>query len=126
MKKITTIEELIAEIESGSYSYYGLRGASRQDLANAESRGYLDPSHEWIDNVRSDELLNGTCALGIDECMSVRTIMDRYERAAKMYSKIGTVLLIADKAQEYGNDEDEVILGSDGFGADVVALVELA
>lgn len=30
--KITTIEELMAELESSDYNYYGLRGAHEADL----------------------------------------------------------------------------------------------
>lgn len=126
MKKITTIAELIAEIENGNYSYYGLRGASNHDMANAEGRGYLDPSHIWSDNEMIDELLNGTCAVGITDSMSSDRIADIYDRCLHAYSTAGTVLLIADRDQDYGEDDGEVILGSNGCGADVVAIVELA
>ena len=126
MKKITTIAELIAEIENGSYSYYGLRGASNHDMTNAECRGYLDPSHDWSDNEMSDELLNGTCAVGITDSMPSDRIADIYDRCLRTYSTAGAVLLIADREQEYGEDDGEVILGSSGCGADVVAIVELA
>lgn len=126
MKKITTIADLIAEIENGDYNYYGLRGASNHDMANAEDCGYLEPSHDWSDNEMSDELLNGTCAVGITDSMSSDRIADIYDRCLHAYSTAGTVLLIADREQEYGEDDGEVILGSNGCGADVVAIVELA
>ena len=35
------------------------------------------------------------------------------------------VLLIADKCSEAGADEGEIVLGSNGCGADVVAIVEI-
>lgn len=125
MRKITSISELMAELESCNYNYYGLRGAYQSDMDAVNANGYLNASYVWEDGEQTDERLNGTCALGVNDCMSERAIMERYERALAMYSEIGTVLLIADKNQEYGNDEDEVILGSNGYGADVVAIVRL-
>jgi hypothetical protein len=124
MREITSMSELMAELESCNYNYYGLRGAYESDLEKLD-RGYLDCSYVWEDGEQTDEQLNGTCALGVNDCMSESAIMERYERALAMYSESGTVLLIADKNQEYGNDEDEVILGSNGYGADVVAIVRL-
>lgn len=125
MREITSISELMAELESGNYNYYGLRGAYQSDMDAANANGYLNASYVWEDGEQTGEQLNGTCALGVNDCMSESTIMERYERALAMYSEIGTVLLIADKNQEYGNDENEVILGSNGYGADVVAIVRL-
>lgn len=126
MKKITTIEELMEILESGEYSYYGLRGATNHDVANIE-RGYLDCSYNWIDGEKTDEQLDGTCALSVGDFLSEKEIMRRYNRLA-MYTAqhgTGTILLIADNNQEYGEDEDEVILGSNGCGAYVVAIVEI-
>lgn len=125
MREITSMSELMAELESCNYNYYGLRGAYQSDMDAANANGYLNASYVWEDGEQTDEQLNGTCALGVNDCMSESAIMERYERALAKYSEIGTVLLIADKNQEYGNDEDEVILGSNGYGADVVAIVRL-
>ena len=122
MRKIESIEELMKILESGEYSYFGLRGAYEDDLELAESRGYLNRSYVWEDGEQTDELLNGTCAIGISEYTPEVEIMTRIETARIMYSEIGTVLLIADKVQEYGNDDNEVILG-DGYGADVIGVV---
>ena len=124
MREITNISELMAELESGSYNYYGLRGAHDSDLDKI-GRGYLDCSYVWEDGAQTDEQLGGTCAIGISDSLAVDEIQKRYGVAFKMYAENGTVLLIADKSQEYGNDENEVILGSNGCGADIVAIVRL-
>lgn len=126
MKKITTIEELMEILESGEYNYYGLRGATNHDVANIE-RGYLDCSYNWIDGEKTDEQLDGTCALSVGDFLNEKEIMRRYNRLAMYTAQHGTstILLIADNNQEYGEDEDEVVLGSNGCGADVVAIVEI-
>ena len=126
MKKITTIEELMEILESGEYNYYGLRGATNHDVANIE-RGYLDRSYNWVDGEKTDEQLDGTCALSVGDFLSEREILRRYNRIAMYTAQHGTstILLIADNNQEYGEDENEVILGSNGHGADVVAIVEI-
>lgn len=125
MKKITAAE-IMEILEESKYNYYGVRGASESDMENLE-RGYLDCSYDWYDNTCTDEQLNGTCALGVNEYMSENRIAEICERAYKEYAKCkgtNTILLIADNAQEYGNDDGEVILGN-GFGADVIAIIEL-
>lgn len=126
MKKITTIEELMEILESGEYNYYGLRGATNHDVANIE-RGYLECSYNWVDGEKTDEQLDGTCALSVGDFLSEREILRRYNRIAMYTAQHGTstILLIADNNQEYGEDENEVILGSNGYGADVVAIVEI-
>ena len=124
MREITSISELMAELESGNYNYYGLRGAYDTDLDKLD-RGYLDRSYIWEDGEQTEEQLSGTCALGVCDNLTEQQIMDRYATARNRYSENGTVLLIADKNQEYGNDENEVILGGMGCGADVVAIVRM-
>lgn len=127
MKKITTIAELMEIIESGEYNYYGLRGASAHDL-DVMDRGYLDCSYNWIDGEQTDEMLNGSCAIGIGDYLSEKEIARRYNRIKDHYNAAHgteTILLIADNSQEYGDDEDEVVLGSNGCGADVIAIVEI-
>lgn len=127
MTVIKNINELMTTIENGKYNYYGLRGASENDINNI-SRGYLDCSYDWVDNEITDEQLNGTCAIGVNEYLSEDELENRYNRAKDNYAACNgttTVLLIADDHQEYGNDEDEVILGSDGYGAYVVAVIDL-
>ena len=126
MKKITTIEELMETLESHEYNYYGLRGATNHDVANIE-RGYLDCSFNWEDGEKTDEQLGGTCALSVGDFLSEKEIMKRYNRLAMYTAQHGTdtILLIADVNCEYGEDEDEVILGSNGCGADVIAIVEI-
>ncbi|MBQ8296855.1 MAG: hypothetical protein IJX77_03630 [Ruminococcus sp.] len=125
MTTITTLEELREAIESGNYNYYGLRGAHESDLEKLE-RGYLDCSYWWERDEPTDESLSGTCALGVNEYISDEEIFRRYTDARDFYGReTQTVLLIADKNQEYGADENEVILGSNGYGADVIAIVKL-
>lgn len=126
MKKITSIAEFMHELETGGHAYYGLRAATHHDLDNIE-RGYLDCSFDWVDGEKTDHQLDGTCAIGICDSLSESEIMRRYKRLS-MYNAAhgtGTTLLVADGGCEYGEDEDEVILGSNGYGADVVAIVEL-
>ena len=123
VKIITSISELRDELESGKYNYYGLRGVHESDM-NYISRGYLEPSWVWDRSDWTDERLNGTCALYVDEYMSDAELESRYFRALNDYSPIGVVLLIADKVSEWGADENEIILGN-GYGADVVAKVEI-
>lgn len=127
MMTITSISELMSIIEEGKYNYYGIRGASESDMENLD-RGYLDCSYDWDDNESTGEQLGGTCALGINEYTSEEKAEKICKRALNMYAKCNrtnTVLLIADNGQEYGNDDGEVILGSNGFGADVIAIIEI-
>lgn len=127
MMTITSIREMMSIIEEGKYNYYGIRGASESDMGNLD-RGYLDCSYDWNDNESTGEQLGGTCALEINEYTSEEKAEKIYKRALNMYAKCnGTnvVLLIADNGQEYGNDDGEVILGSNGFGADVIAIINI-
>lgn len=123
VNKITSISELRAELESHRYNYYGLRGTHETDMGYI-GRGYLEPSWVWDRNDWTDDRLNGTCALYVDEYMSDAELEHRYFRALNDYSVTGTVMLIADNISEWGEDENEIILGN-GYGADVVAIVEL-
>lgn len=125
MKKITTIEELMNTLEGSGY--FGLRGASKHDLELLE-RGYLDCSYVWEDGEITNEQLSGTCAVGVSEYLTKDEIKERYSDIVNMYCpahETNVVLLINDKYQKYGNDENEVILGSNGCGADVIAIVKL-
>lgn len=123
---ITTMSELMDILESGKYNYYGLRGATNHDVENI-NRGYLDCSYNWIDGEKTDDPLDGTCALSIGDFLTENEIIKRYNRCAMYNASHGTniVLLIADNSQTYGEDENEVILGSNGYGADVVAIVDI-
>lgn len=105
-------------------NYCGLRNASEEDLQNLD-REYLDCSHHWDDNTPTETLLDGTCAIGINEYMTEGKVAEVYTHVKKTYQNTGIILLISDNHQEYGNDDGEVILGHDGYGADVIAIVEL-
>lgn len=123
MTKYTSISEIMLELESGNYSYYGFRNATEHDLKVME-RGYLDCSYDWIDGEQTEEELSGSCAVAIGDYLSENEIAERYNQCRKSYSG-NTILLVADNRSEYGNDENEIILGSNGCGADVIAIVEL-
>lgn len=124
MKKITTVGELMDVLDGDGY--FGLRGASEHDIDIAD-RGYLDCSYDWVDNVMTDNQLNGTCAIGICDFLSADEITKRYKRALSYARAKGTntVYLLHEGDCEYGEDEHEVILGYNGYGADVIAIVEL-
>ena len=129
MKKITTIEELMEILESGEYNYYGLRGATPENLDQIE-RGYLDCSFDFDheQGVPSDEYLNGTSALEVRVGLPEKTIMLMYRNAVNTYCAAhgtDTVLLIAGDRSDWGEDDDEIIIRNRNRGADVVAIVEI-
>ena len=127
MKTITTLEELREEIESGKYNYYGLRGATEHDLTCLD-RGYLDCSLDNFDDNYSEydesvETLNGTSAIFVSADTDLE---ERYTIVKNIYLyETKTALLIADNNSEWGDDEDEIVLGGDGYGANVVAIVAI-
>lgn len=121
---ITNVEELMDILEFGQYNYYGLRGIHEEDLQYLD-RGYLNPSHVWDDGEYTDEVLSGTSALFVADTMTEAEIIKRYNICKSMYNfHNGTVLLLGDNTSEYGDDYDEVLLGHNGYGADVVAIVD--
>ena len=127
MRTITTIEEIVEIIESVTYNYCGLRNATEHDLELiAGGRDYLDCSYDWDfeNDCMSDDKLNGSCAIEINEYMDTNVLLKRYQQSYETYSG-NTILLIADKCGEYGNDENEIIIGSNGCGANVLAIVNL-
>ncbi len=75
------------------------------------------------------ELLNGTSGIGINSYMDKSEILKRFEMAkgyAKNHHGTNVVLLISDTTEDYeGADENEVILGHGGYGADVIAVVNI-
>lgn len=124
MKKITTVEELMNELESVAYNYHGLRKATSHDIEIIESgRNYLDCSFDFVDGTKTNTRLGGTCAIEITEYMSENELQKRYEQLKKYDGK--TILLLGDKNGTHGEDKDEIVLGSNGYGADVIAIVEL-
>ena len=129
MKKITTIEELMEILESGEYRYFGLRGATQENIEQME-RGYLDCSFDFDheNGVPSDDYLDGTCALEIREDLPISIIKMMYKNALNLYCEAhgtDTVLLIAGRDSEWGEDDDEIIISNGGRGADVIAIVEI-
>lgn len=125
IEHISTMKELMDILESGKYNYYGFRGASRHDIRNALSSGYLERSNDWIDGVQTDNVLDGTCAVSVGDFLSDSEIRNRFNRVKRVYSySTKTVLLVAGDSEDYGEDEDEVIISDNGYGADVVAIVD--
>lgn len=131
MKVITTMEELMEMIENTN-GYCGLRGASEHDI-EIVGRGYLDCSYDLFDRRDCDfdedcEQLKGTCGIGVTPYMGEDEILEMYENAkgyAVNHHGTDVVYLISDSSCEYGEDESEVILGHNGYGADVLAEVRL-
>lgn len=123
MKKIESVQEVIEIIESGKYNYYGFRKATDHDR-DVMDRGYLDCSYDWIDGDQTEDQLSGSCAVGINDYMNEEQIIERFNQCRNHYSG-SVMLLIADNRCEYGNDDNEVILGSNGCGADVLGIVEI-
>lgn len=123
MKELN-IKQIMGELESGNYNYYGLRNATEHDLELINSgRTYLDCSHNWVDNEDTEEKLEGSCAVYVSEYMSAKEITARYNQVLNNYFG-NTILLIADNTSEWGNDENEIVLGN-GWGADVIGIVRL-
>lgn len=124
IRHISTIDELTEILESGEYAYYGLRGATKHDINSARLNGYLGKSHNWIDGTRTDEVLDGTCAIYVGDFLSEAEIVHRYNLTKKYLYSTSTILLIAGDEADYGEDEHEVIISDDGYGADVIAVVD--
>ncbi len=123
MKELN-IKQIMGELESGNYNYYGLRNATEHDLELINSgRTYLDCSHNWVDNEDTEEKLEGSCAVYVSEYMSAKEITARYNQVLNNYFG-NTILLIADNTSEWGNDENEIVLGN-GWGADIIGIVRL-
>ena len=131
MKKITSVEELIEILENNSGNF-GLRGASEHDIEIAD-RGYLDCSLDtWGERDcpydEDAEKLSGTSAIYVSNDLDTEEIVDRYQMAygyAKNHHMTDTVYLISDSSYDWGIDENEIVLGHNGYGADVIAVIEL-
>ncbi len=128
---INSIDEIMSKLEGNGY--FAFRGASEHDIEVAD-RGYLDRSLDLWDSrgISYDdeaELLNGTSRIGINSYMDKSEILKRFEMAkgyAKNHHGTNVVLLISDTTEDYeGADENEVILGHGGYGADVIAVVNI-
>lgn len=115
--------QILEELKKEKFNYYGLRMASQSDLDNLE-RGYLDRSYDWYDGESTGEQLEGTCAIEVNQDMDNKQIEEIIERLQMYATETSVILLVADSRSEYGNDDGEIILGHDGFGADIVAVIE--
>lgn len=123
IKEFLSLDDVMNELEKHNYKYYGFRNATEHDLELINSgQTYLEPSHEWVDNKDTEENLNGSCAIYISDEMSFDNIRKRYKKCLNSYFG-DTILLIADNNSEWGEGENEIILGSNGYGADVLGFV---
>lgn len=126
MKTITTIEELMQVLEETSGNF-GLRGATEHDVEIAD-RGYLDCSFDNWDgsyDYENEEKLSGTSAVCVTEYMSNSELQKRYNVAKSYATWTDVVYLVSDENCELGSDDGEVVLGHNGYGADIIALVNL-
>ena len=125
LETFTSIEQVISAMKNNRYNYYGFRNATDHDLEVIKSgRDYLDASHDWVDGEDTEENLDGSCAIYIDKDMDEQEIKDRYDQC--LYGYWGDdIILIADNRSEWGSDDSEIILGSNGRGADVIGFVNL-
>lgn len=131
MKKITSVEELIEILENSSENF-GLRGASEHDIEIA-NRGYLDCSLDTWDERdcpydEDADKLSGTSAIYVSSDLDAEELAKRYQTAynyAKYHHCTEVVYLVSDSSYDWGDDDNEIVLGHNGYGADVVAVVEL-
>ena len=106
------MEELIKKMENSHFNYFGVRSENR-DLAE----GYeLEPSHDWEDGIMLDNLLNGTCAMGIGHLWfdGDQEDIDTIQKAIKANGgKYGAhMYIIGGDSYEDGNDYGEIIISN--------------
>lgn len=98
MTKREAIENIMNRIdeikENAEYEYIGVR-VQEEEFTNGE---ILDNSFIWIDGEMTDEELDGTCAVNIDDA-----------RLANNYFG-DRVAIIGSNSMEYGEDLGEIIL----------------
>ena len=103
------IQQIKEAIESAPFwaNYFGLRMSHTPVEVGSE----LDNSFDWDyeNDVSSDEELNGTCAIAIDKFAEDEEIQEALNMIAQ-YD--GQLCLIAGTSQEFGADQNEVIIQS--------------
>jgi hypothetical protein len=93
----------IKEKYEDDYEYLGLRVTdSDYNDYDAQTGDTLEPSHVWVDNARTDELLDGTCAIGLDYPISRPVDYNGYPG--------DKVLLLGSNHTIDGEDESEIIM----------------
>ena len=118
---MTNILKAIIEAKEKGLTHFGIRGEDRKLAVGAK----LDNSFDWDfeNDCPSTEKLNGTCATGFDylwlidedDADDLETIKKALEHHKAHYSYSYTYI-IAGVDSEYGDDENEVIIG----GAEVI------
>lgn len=111
------IDTIRDAIRATSHSVYGLR--MLPSGSTAAIGDVLDRSYRWDDGTPTNELLDGTCAIGIDPDRLERTV----DHAVKLIRAAGydgdTIALVGGGCcPDLGEDEGETIIA----GATVLAL----
>ena len=108
MTKREAIENIINRMneikENSEYEYIGVR-VQESEFAEGE---ILDPSFVWVDGEMTDEELDGTCAVKIEDAHLANNYFGEH------------VAIIGSNNMEYGQDLGEIIL-RDAVVLEVVA-----
>ena len=98
MTKREAIESIINRIdeikENAEYEYIGVR-VQENEFAEGET---LDPSFIWVDGEMTDEELDGTCAVRLEDANLANGYFGDH------------VAIIGSNSMEYGQDLGEIIL----------------
>lgn len=118
---MTNILKAIIEANNRGLTHFGIRGEDRELTIGAQ----LDNSYDWDyeNDCQSTEKLNGTCATKFDYLWlfdsededDLNTIAKAIEYHKENY-RYSHTYIIAGVDSEYGDDENEVIIG----GAEVI------
>ena len=137
MERIKEIAEILNK-EEYHYQRFGFRGLTEHDMELIkEGKTELDKSTDDWDNreiaeyADDTEKLSGTSAISIDqwedwkyedEDKALGILEAQYKKAlgySTEYHKVGEVALIAGDFEEYGYDEDEIVIS----GAEILAII---
>lgn len=102
MAKIVSIEK-----EALNSSVLGIRfDDNKYNIGDS-----LPCSHDWDyeNDIRSEELLDGTCALGLWNIEEESELLEKAEAFNGRYAE-EYVYLISGESYEYGADDDEIII----------------
>lgn len=105
------VSAIIKDVDSGSMNTgYGLRVIPRGYEAKLGDE--LPPSSEWVDNIKTDNVLDGTSTIGIDfmfdpEEDDVRAVINNLLSAGYDGDQ---VVLVGGKRVGYGQDEGELLI----------------
>lgn len=132
-KEINSVDELALTLESrieadrGRFTY-GIRGISEYNAKEiSEGNTYISPSFKGVDGEPTEEVLDGTSAIYVDDYLSLDELKNRIMKA-KMYGSAdgNNLYLVRGYESDYGEDEDEYVYSNHKFGhsgAEVVAKI---